>query len=153
MKTSVSISELVPVIRDKVACGGTAELTVPGHSMSPTLIHRVSRVRLSAPSDIRRGDMVFYCRDNGVYVLHRVVKVCGDGTYAMCGDAQLVLEYGIRNDQIIAKVTEFARRKRWRSSSNAGYKIWWHLLLAVTPVCRFVLRGFRFLKRKTGKQC
>ena len=53
--------------------------------------------------------MVLYRRQNGAYVLHRIAAIGADGTYMMCGDAQTVLEPGIRREQLLAVVTDFAR--------------------------------------------
>ena len=100
---SVSMQELAPAIVQAIQTGGSAELTVTGRSMTPFLRDRVSRVRLTAISQPKRGDVVLYRRQNGEYVLHRIAACCGDGTYVMCGDAQTVLEPSIRRDQLIAR--------------------------------------------------
>ena len=84
---SVTMQELVPAIMQAMQDGGSAELTVTGRSMTPLLRDRVSRVRLAAVSQPKRGDMVLYRRQNGAYVLHRIAAIGADGTYMMCGDA------------------------------------------------------------------
>ena len=104
---SVTMQELVPAIMQAMQDGGSAELTVTGRSMTPLLRDRVSRVRLAAVSQPKRGDMVLYRRQNGAYVLHRIAAIGADGTYMMCGDAQTVLEPGIRREQLLAVVTDF----------------------------------------------
>jgi len=143
----VSIQSLAPILAETVSSGRSAEITVTGHSMGPLLIDRKSRVRLTAPGDPKKGDMVFYRRDDGTYVLHRVVELASDGTYTICGDAQVFLERGIRKDQIFAKVEAFARREKWVSCTNKLYALWWHLHLADLPLRRFFVRGKGWLKR------
>ena len=129
--------ELSPLLEEIIASGGVAELTVTGRSMEPTLHDRKSRVRLqAAPETLPRGAVVLYKRDNGQYVLHRVAACRGE-TYDFCGDAQWVLERGLRREQILAVVTEFQRMDRWTSVNSAGYGLYWRALLAIRPLRRF----------------
>ena len=144
---AVSIQEIGPIIARSVAMGGTAELTVTGHSMLPLLLDRVSRVKLTAISDPKYGDMVLYRRDNGTYVLHRIVRCDADGTYTMCGDGQTVLEPHLRLDQMIAVVQSFARKKHWCSCKNVLYQLWWRIHVADRPLRHLWKRGINFLKR------
>lgn len=144
---NVSMQELAPIIVQTVNAGGTAELTVTGRSMLPLLLDRVSRVKLTAITEPKYGDIVLYRRDNGTYVLHRIVKCCEDGTYTMCGDGQTVLEPRLRRDQMIAVVQSFARHDKWRSCENPLYKLWWRIHVADRPLRHLWKRGINFLKR------
>ena len=88
----------------------TLPLLISGNSMSPFLIHGRDTVFLSRMTrPVRRGDMLLYQRANGAYVLHRVYAVTPAG-YTMVGDAQTVLETGIRPEQVIAIVTKVIRK-------------------------------------------
>lgn len=85
-------------------------LIISGNSMSPFLIHGRDTVFLSRLTrSARRGDMLLYQRTNGSYVLHRVYAVTAE-VYTMVGDAQTVLEKGIRPEQVIAIVTKVIRK-------------------------------------------
>lgn len=145
---SVSMQELGPLIVRTVDAGGTAELTVTGRSMLPLLLDRVSRVKLAPISEPRRGDMILYRRDNGRYVLHRLIHCESDGTYTFCGDGQTDLEPGLRREQLLAVVQSFARREKWRNCNNALYGLWWRIHVADRPLRRFLRRGVGFLRRK-----
>ena len=142
---SVTMQELVPAIMQVMQDGGSAELTVTGRSMTPLLRDRVSRVRLAAVSQPKRGDMVLYRRQNGAYVLHRIAAIGADGTYMMCGDAQTVLEPGIRREQLLAVVTDFARDEKWCSCDRPGYCLWWRARLADRPLRHLWVRVCRRL--------
>ena len=144
---SVSIQELGPVIAQTVNAGGTAELTVTGRSMLPLLLDRVSRVKLKAITEPRFGDMIFYRRDSGTYVLHRLISCDPDGTYTMCGDGQTVLEPRLRRNQMIALVHSFARHNKWRDCDAPVYNLWWRIHVADRPLRHLWKRGVRFLKR------
>ena len=121
----------MPTIEKKLSVGGTVEMTVPGNSMRPTLIDRVSVVRLAGITAPKRGDMVLYRRDSGTYVLHRIIKCCEDGTYVFCGDAQYQRESGIRADQMIGVVAAFSRRRRWISCDDPLYQCWWRICVGL----------------------
>ena len=150
---SVSIQELGPVIAQTVNAGDTAELTVTGRSMLPLLLDRVSRVKLKAITEPKRGDMVLYRRDSGTYVLHRLIRCEPDGRYTMCGDGQTRPEPGLRRSQMIAVVESFARRDRWCSCENKLYKLWWHIHVADRRARSFITRAVGFIKRKlTGRR-
>ena len=47
--------------------------------------------------------MVFYRRDDGRYVMHRIYRAEKDGTYTIIGDAQTYPERGIRAEQIVCE--------------------------------------------------
>ena len=128
------------------------KVAVTGRSMEPTLHDRKSRVRLqAAPEMLPRGAVVLYKRDNGQYVLHRVAACRGE-TYDFCGDAQWVLERGLRREQILAVVTEFQRTDRWTSVNSAGYGLYWRALLAVRPLRRFAHRAAGWLRWQVTRE-
>ena len=147
VRKAVSIQQLGPIIAETVQKGGTAELTVTGRSMLPLLLDRVSRVKLTAIGEARYGDVVLYRRDNGAYILHRIVKCCEDGTYTMCGDGQTAPEPGLRREQLIAVMDSFARRKRWRTCKSPLYRLWWRVHVADRPLRQLWKRGVNYLKR------
>lgn len=43
-------------------------------------------------------DVVLYKRDNGKYILHRIIDVDSNG-YVMCGDNQFIKELGIKKNK------------------------------------------------------
>lgn len=126
--------------------GGSVELTVTGNSMRPMLFDRRSRVRLAAARELRRGDIPLYRRDNGSYVLHRIVAEQG-GCYTCCGDGQWRLEPGVRRDQIAAVVTHFDRKGRWSACGGLWYGLYWRVWVAARPLRRLVFGGAHRIKR------
>lgn len=126
--------------------GGSVELTVTGNSMRPMLFDRRSRVRLSAANELRRGDIPLYRRDDGSYVLHRIVAEQG-GAYTCCGDNQWRLEPNIRRDQIVAVATHFARKGHWRSCDGFCYGLYWRFWVWIRPLRRLIFGGARRMKR------
>jgi len=138
---------LSPLMEELLASGAVVELTATGSSMRPMLLHRISKVRLAPPGVLQRGDIPLYRRDNGAFVLHRIVHVEGE-TFTLCGDAQWRLEPGIRRDQILAVTTHFCRRGRWISCTAPMYRLYWKLWLFLRPLRRLVFGGAGRLARK-----
>lgn len=142
---SHSFRELLPLIREQIALGGSVRIAPRGTSMLPMLRQGVDTVVLSpVPDRLRKYDIPFYRRDDGQFVLHRIVAV-GD-TYTCIGDNQYELESGVGQDQMIAVVTSFTRGGREISVTNPGYWCYcrfWHYSRPVRRIWRGVLGWLR----------
>jgi signal peptidase I len=110
-------------------------LTITGTSMCPMLLHRRDSVVLTAcdKHELRRGDLPLYKRDNGQYVLHRIVRV-NENSYDLCGDNQYTVERGLPMENIIAVVKAFERNGRSYSCNDFLYKLYWHSRICSIPV-------------------
>lgn len=105
------LEQLMPLIRETLAAGKTVRFSPRGISMLPMLRQGIDSVVLSPlPEKLRKYDLPLYQRDDGHYVLHRIVKV--GQTYTCIGDNQFEYEQGLRHDQMIALVTAFTHGKR-----------------------------------------
>lgn len=83
----------------------------------------------------KKYDVVLYKRDNGDYVLHRIVKVLKDG-YVILGDNCLNKEYGITDKDILGIMTSFVRDGREYQVSSKGYQLYVRVWYALYPVRR-----------------
>lgn len=143
---SHSFRELLPLIREQIALGGSVRIAPRGTSMLPMLRYGMDTVVLSpVPERLRKYDIPFYRRDNGQFVLHRIVAV-GDA-YTCIGDNQFELEHGVRQDQVIAVVTSFNRGGREISVTNLGYRCYCRFWHYSRPVRRFWRRVLSWLRR------
>ena len=140
------MAELAPVIGQVLSGGGTVDMTTAGISMLPMLEDRKSTVRLTTPGLLRRGDVALYRYPDGKFMLHRVIRVCGDSLDCR-GDHNLQTERNIRAEWVLAVVTDFTRRGKWHSCRSFGYGLYWRALLLTFPARRLFLRGAHFLKR------
>ena len=105
----VNLSEMLPIIEEKISSGGEVSIPVTGKSMYPTLQQgRDYAVLYKAGEHLNKGDIPFYRRENGQFVLHRIVGEDENG-YILCGDNQTEKEYGITHSQIIAVLTGVER--------------------------------------------
>ena len=145
------MASLSPILSEVISAGGSVQLTVTGNSMRPMLRHRVSHVKLSAVHNPRVGDVPLYRRDNGAFVLHRIVRADGD-SFTMCGDNQWQLEKGIRRDQLIAVITDFSRDGiHWCSCSHSAYAVYWKFWVGIRPLRHLLIGGYRRARRFGGR--
>ena len=106
MRDTVNLNELYPLIKEVIEKGGEFRLFPRGISMEPMIHAGDDSVVLSKIDGISEGDILFYKRDDGTFVLHRLIEKRG-GTLTMCGDNQMKLEYGVREDQLLAKMVSY----------------------------------------------
>ena len=84
----VNLDDVIELMTEKLQAGGTVAFTPHGTSMLPMLRDGEDVVVLKSAEGRRLHlfDVPLYRRDNGQYVLHRVLDFCRDGCYIMCGD-------------------------------------------------------------------
>ena len=124
---AVPMEQMAPLISELVSEGRTAKFTMTGDSMRPFLKHKKNTVVLEkvAPSDVKRLDVVFYRRESGAYVLHRVIKADPE-KLTLCGDGQYKIEEGVPRDAVIALLSGYYSDKapeKFISCKNKGYKL------------------------------
>lgn len=149
MKKTVTLEEILPIIEEVINAGGEISFTPNGNSMRPMLRTGEDTITLKAVNKpLKKFDLPLYRRENGQFVLHRVIGKNKQG-YIMRGDNQLVKEYGITDDNIIGVVTAFNRGGKAHSVNDFSYKL--YILLRCNPVTvllRKIKRGIKYLFRK-----
>lgn len=147
VKIETELEELMPIMKECLSLKKSFRFSPKGISMLPMLRQKTDSVVLSPlPEKLQKYDIPLYQRDNGKYVLHRIIKT-GE-SYTCIGDNQFTEEPGIRREQMIAVVTEFYRGEKKHSVNELGYKIYcrfWHLS---RPLRHFCHRGINFLRRR-----
>lgn len=140
------MEELIPLIAEALQNGQSVRFYPRGVSMMPMLRQDVDSVVLSPiQAPLKKYDLPLYQRDNGKYVLHRIVGA--GNTYICVGDNQFVLETGLREDQMIAVVTSFFRGNREISVSSFSYQAYCRLWYYSRPIRHFWRRGMGWLRR------
>ena len=125
-------------------------LVISGYSMTPFLLHGRDTVYLSRlERQPKRGDMLLYRRDSGAYILHRVVRV-ENGVCTMVGDAQTLLEPGIRRDQIIAIVTAADRKGKRQKPGCFWWEFFEKVWLGMIPLRPYAMALYGRLRRVLG---
>ena len=150
MKQIVDMAKLEPTIREIVQAGGKVKLTVTGESMLPTLVEKRDSVILEKPGKIKKKDIILYQRKNGDYVLHRVVKK-KKGMFALCGDNQMVIEYPIEQDQIIAVASAIVRKGKIIDKNNPMYKFCAFVWINTIPLSPLIYK--KVIQTKSKLNC
>ena len=136
--------DVAPRPHGVLASGGEFRMYPKGTSMLPLIVQTRDSVVLKRNFEeaARKHDIAFYRRRNGQFVLHRVMDICDDGTYTMCGDNQTELEKGIEKDQIIAYVAGLYRKDKLVDINSGAYKAYVFLwcLMPVRRVCMLLRR-------------
>ena len=137
MNLELDTREYVSVLKDMVEQGMEVSMTVAGTSMEPFLVHNRDKIYFRKPEGtIKKGDMVFYQRETGAYVMHRVMKVKKQQYYT-AGDHQTFLEGPIGKKQIFAKVVSVEKDGVWMTEEDKLWKfyaVWWRRLFWVRKV-------------------
>lgn len=125
---------------------GTVPLTITGSSMTPFLVHKRDTVYLSRiERPLKRGDMVFYRRDSGSYILHRVYRA--EETCTFVGDAQTALEPRIRPDQTLAMVTAVRRKGKLLKKGSFWWEFFEKVWIRMVPVRPLVMKGYTAIRK------
>ena len=144
-KKKISLDEIYPIIKEKIETGGTVQLPITGTSMNPLLYWGRDTVELIKCENPQKYDIIFYRRDDGHFVLHRIVGENKNG-FILCGDNQVKKEYGIQNKHIIAVVKSITRKGKTFSVNNFLYKLYVILWTLILPLRNLILVPIRKIK-------
>ena len=133
------VEDLMPLIKESLNAGHSVRFFPRGTSMLPMLRQDIDSVVLSPVSDkLKKYDIAFYQRDNGKYILHRVIAAAE--TYTCMGDNQIAPEPGLRHDQMLAVVTAFYRGDKYIPVTNPAYRTYFHIWVGLLPLRKFLVR-------------
>ena len=137
-----SLAELILLQMEK---GGQATLTVTGNSMHPMLRGRKDSVILvPVKGRYKKGDIILYRRENGQYVLHRIIGFTETG-YLCSGDNQVMRE-SVEYKQVVAVVNGFTRKGRTYATNHMGYRIYTFLCVQLF----FARKPHLLIRKKIG---
>lgn len=140
----VTLTELSPLLEEILRQGGEARFVPHGNSMRPLLRGGRDAVVLRRPDGpLKKGDCPLYRRADGSFVLHRVVAIRPDG-YALRGDSQQAVEYGVGDDQVRAVLVAVERDGRLLPCRSARYRLYCRLL----PLLRLCRRAAGKLRQR-----
>lgn len=145
--TAIPMESLAQLLEVQLQTGGRATLVVTGDSMYPTLCHRRDAVVLIPPPErLKRGDLILYRRDNGLYILHRIISRPRDGRFFCCGDNQWEKE-PVTRQQVMALVDRFTRKGRTYQVTDRSCRLWVGVWVFLFPVRRPLLALRRWIGR------
>ena len=142
------LEQLMPLIKEALSEGKNVRFFPYGFSMLPMLRQGLDSVVISPlAGKLKIYDLPLYQRDNGQYVLHRIVRI-GD-SYTCIGDNQFIKETDLRYEQFIGVVTAFYRNDRRVSVHNFTYQLYcrfWHYTRFIRRVWRKIINFIKHSK-------
>ena len=152
-KRVVDTSTYIDTIRAIVEEGHEVPLLITGNSMSPFLIHERDTILIRKPEmPLKKGDMVFYRRKNGQYVMHRIYRVSknknGRNLYYMVGDAQQEIEGPIEENMIFGHIIKVCRKGEWTGRGDFWWEFFEHVWIRIVPLRKVVLRIYTYIRRR-----
>ena len=138
-------------IRQLVAEGMSATITVKGNSMNPFIVDGRDRITLGpfADEELRRGCVALVRDVRGEYLVHRVIAREGD-MVTLLGDGNLRMTEKAHVSEVIALMRSVERKGRTVSVESFVWKAYSWLWMLLEPVRRWPLGLWRklFLPRK-----
>ena len=150
LPASVLMPEYEALLRE----GAELPLVVSGESMLPFLRPGRDTVFLRRPdAPLQRGDIAFYRRFDGSYILHRVCRA-EPGKYWFLGDAQTRVEGPLPERCVFAHVTAVRRGKRLIQPRQLLWRVFsgpWLKLVRQRPRFLKVYRWFYHSSKNIGE--
>mgnify|MGYP004478422905 FL=1 len=147
MNNNESHNDAAPLIYETLEKHGEISFVSAGRSMLPVIRDGKDTVTVAKPRrDIKAGDVAFYQRDNGQFILQRVMFVNG-GTLVLRGDNQWGNEYNVGKDRIIGVLKSFERNGKEHSVRDRDYLLY----VRVLPLIRFFRKYFYLFKSQVYK--
>lgn len=144
---SLDTREYVSVLKALAEEGQTVNMTVAGNSMSPFLIHGRDVVCFEKRNrELRVGDIVFYQRKTGQYVMHRICRIKSEGFY-LIGDAQTEIEGPVEETQIFAVITKVRRNGISMGPGDFWWEFFEHVWVRIIPLRRPLIKIYGVLYR------
>lgn len=151
MKT-VDTNEYMAVLQGLISEGREVGLLISGDSMAPFLVHGRDYIYFKTPDrELKKGDMVFYRRTSGQYIMHRILDIKPEGYYII-GDNQVMVEGPLDRSQIFAIVTKVKRNGQLIGPDSLIWKFYEKVWIRMIPVRRIISRVCRKLKRTVKGQ-
>ena len=129
-----------------LAVGAAFPLIVTGSSMFPFLKENRDTVVLQKTDRMKQGQIVFFRRKSGEFILHRIRKIYPNGLLLINGDAQAWCEV-IHREQVLAIVKSIKRDKRYIDPDSFLSVILRCLWFPTRPIRPSILRVYSFLAK------
>lgn len=95
--------------------------------------------------ELRKGDIVFYERPGGQFVVHRICGVHGE-SYDLIGDGQTEIEHNVRREQIFARVTQVERKGKRLAPGSFWWGFFEKIWIRMIPLRPMGNRIYRLLQ-------
>ena len=145
---AVSLNDISPLLLGLINEGIDVTFTVTGCSMSPLWRNLRDSVVLTGcdPLTLKKGQVPLFKRENGQYVLHRIIRV-NKNSYDMLGDNQTEIERGVPKSAVLCVVKGFNRKGKYYSCDSRLYRLYVFAWVNFRHLRRFMLSLILFFKK------
>lgn len=151
MNKTVTLNDLFPIISEQLNAGGSASFVIHGTSMEPLLHNGKSTVKIIKPRTLpKKYDIIFYRRDDGYFLLHRIVGIKSEG-YVCRGDGQTVSEYPVKRDWVIGIMSEYGENGKLKSVESLTQKIYAFFRVNTVFALKIKRKAIDIIKRTVKK--
>lgn len=148
----VDNQEYMKVVRSVLEEGKEVPLVVTGNSMMPFLIDRRDQVlirRIEKP--LKKGDIAFFQRENGQYIMHRIHFIrkdnrTGENQFYFIGDGQKNIEGPVKENQIFGVITEVLRKGKHLDEHTFTWKFFQNIWCYVIPFRMLLIRIYSLFR-------
>lgn len=149
----VDNQEYMKVVRSILEEGKEVPLVVTGNSMMPFLIDRRDQVlikRIERP--LKKGDIAFFQRENGQYIMHRIHFMrkddrTGENQFYFIGDGQKNIEGPIKETQIFGVITGVLRKGKYLDEHTFTWRFFKNIWRYVIPFRHLIIKIYSLFKR------
>lgn len=146
LNKAVALKDIFPVIKEQLDSGGSASFISHGTSMKPLLRDGRDTVFLVKPGKaLKKMDIIFYRRDDGTFVLHRIVGI-KNGVFTCRGDNQFVNEYNIAPESVIAVLSHYEKNGKKKSAASFPFRLYSFFWVNSVYLRKFCVRFINFLR-------
>lgn len=131
---------------DLINSGAKMPILITGSSMLPFLKEGRDTVWLTKEENFHRGQILFFRRSNGMFILHRIRKIYPDGRILVNGDAQTWCEI-VHPKQAVAVVCAIGRDGKIIGADSLLLKIRDFIWYPTRPIRLVIFRIYAMLKK------
>ncbi len=139
-EVKVRLDSIFEVMEEMLSLNKEVTFTTNGDSMRPLLLSGES-VTLKRFSKYKKGDVVLFKKDDGSFVLHRIIKIKKDTVFTQ-GDALISDDQPFNKNKIIGKAIAFIKKDETIKISSFSYFVYKMVYMSL------VGRNLRKIKRK-----
>ena len=134
------------IFLELIKSGEECPLTGTGISMYPFLKDEKDIITMMPvkKNKIRVGDVLLYQRDDGIFVIHRLYKICKDETLWFVGDNLYYLEKNIRFSQLRAKAKYVTRNGETISCEHGFVRFFYTIRMKCRVVIHRIVHRLTF---------
>lgn len=130
------------ILKELIESGKEVSLLISGSSMSPFLIHHRDMIWIKKPDrDLHTGDMVFYQRKTGAFVMHRIHHRDSNGLFWIIGDAQTEME-PVEEECIFGLITKVQRKGKQIMPGDFWWEFFEHIWIRMVPMRRWLIWAY-----------